>query len=184
MTAALKPVDSSRRRTSRKAPTGSTPSKVTPITQARPLQDVKAVADREALPKTNTLKVLPHSPQKPVWLQSLQSLQRTSSIVALVLLGTALSFYGSTVYSQQRWSEEYQKLETLRRSERQLSAAGEALKHQIAATAENPETGLVPQHPENMIFLQPAPERPAPQTAMSGQKTTAGSSTDRVRQGY
>jgi hypothetical protein len=79
-----------------------------------------------------------------------------------MLLGGALSLYGLTVYGEQRWSQDYQKLETLRLQEQQLSAASEVLKHQLAKEAQNPETGLAPQKPGNTIFLQPAPETRSP----------------------
>ncbi|MDP8934235.1 MAG: hypothetical protein M3N42_08835, partial [Cyanobacteriota bacterium] len=69
------------------------------------------------------------------------------------------------VYGEQRWSQDYQKLETLRLQEQQLSAASEVLKHQLAKEAQNPETGLTPQNPGDTIFLQPAPEIRSPLVA-------------------
>jgi hypothetical protein len=75
-----------------------------------------------------------------------------------MLLGGALSLYGLTVYGEQRWSQDYQKLETLRLQEQQLSAASEVLKHQLATEAQNPG---------NTIFLQPAPETRSPATPNS-----------------
>jgi hypothetical protein len=88
--------------------------------------------------------------------------QQASSVAVVLLLGGALTVYGLTVYGEQRWSQEYQKLETLRLREQQLSAASEVLKHQLAKEAENPETGLAPQNPATPIFLRPVPESRSP----------------------
>lgn len=117
--------------------------------------------------EVGVVKALPAPHAKPLWLRSLQGLHRTSVAVTFLLLSATLTVYGFSVYEQQRWSEEYQKLEALRRSEQQLHAVNEVLKHQIATAAENPDSGLAPQHPEDMIFLQPSPERPAPPAAES-----------------
>jgi hypothetical protein len=102
-----------------------------------------------------------------MWLRSLLRVQCASSVVAVLLLGSALSLYGLTVYGKQRWSQEYQKLETLRLREQQFSAASEVLKHHLAKEAENPEMGLIPigltpQNPAAAIFLPPVPETRSP----------------------
>lgn len=102
---------------------------------------------------------MPDRQWQPVWLQSLLRVERASSAAVVLLLGGALALYGLTVYSQQQWSQEYQKLETLRLREQQLTAASEVLKHQLAKEAQNPETGLAPQKPADTIFLQPVPDR-------------------------
>lgn len=70
--------------------------------------------------------------------------------------------YGWTVYAQKLWSQEYRKLETLQRTERELIAANEAFKNHIARQAERSDSGLVVRGAENTIFLQPAPPRRAP----------------------
>jgi hypothetical protein len=74
-----------------------------------------------------------------------------------MLLGGALSLYGLTVYGEQRWSQDYQKLETLRLQEQQLSAASEVLKHQLAKEAQNPETGLAAAESWEHDFLAAGP---------------------------
>lgn len=107
-----------------------------------------------------TVKRLPNSGATPFWLRSLLGLQRSLSIMTFCLAGTVLTVYGQTVYSQQLWSQEYEKLEALQRDERQLTAASEVLKNQIAQQAEQPSAGLSPSNPSNTIFLQPAPQRP------------------------
>ncbi|MEG3905880.1 hypothetical protein QUB19_26890 [Microcoleus sp. B4-C5] len=173
MTAAIRSPDSPRSRSTRKPAAGPAKSKVTSIAKARraktgpvlpnysPANDEQAQVRQSA----SVLKVLPNRQQQPVWLRSLLRAQRASSVVAVMLLGGALSLYGLTVYGEQRWSQEYQKLETLRLREQQLSASSEVLKHQLAKEAQNSETGLVPQNPGDTIFLQPAPETRSPVAA-------------------
>jgi hypothetical protein len=169
MTAAIRSPDSPRSRAVRKPEKGSANRKVTSIARARraktgPVLPNYSRGDSEAIarPSASVLKVLPPRQPQPVWLRSLLQAQRASSVVAVMLLGSALSLYGLTVYGEQRWNQDYQKLETLRLQEQQLSAASEVLKHQLAKEAENPETGLAPQKPANTIFLQPAPETRSP----------------------
>ncbi|MDJ0555564.1 MAG: hypothetical protein QNJ68_14190 [Microcoleaceae cyanobacterium MO_207.B10] len=102
---------------------------------------------------------LPHS--KPLWLRSLMGVQMASSIMTILLAGSSLTIYGWTIYSQSKWTEEYQQLQQLRRQEQQISVANELLKNQIAEQASTPDTGLVSQDSVKRIFLQPAPPRPA-----------------------
>ncbi len=169
MTAAIRSPDSPRSRSTRKPAAGRAQSKVTSIARARrakngPLLPNYSAADEQAGAGTETsvLKVMPDRQRQPVWLRSLLRVERASCAAAVLLLGGALTLYGLTVYSEQRWSQEYQKLETLRLREQQLSAASEVLKHQLAKEAQNPETGLIPQKPADTIFLAPTPERRSP----------------------
>ncbi len=169
MTAAIRSPDSPRSRSPRKPAAGPAKSKVTSIARARraktgPVLPNYSPAEEQAQarPSASVLKVMPARQQQPMWLRSLLQAQRLSSVAALMLLGGALSLYGLTVYGEQRWSQDYQKLETLRLQEQQLSAASEVLKHQLAKEAQNPETGLAPQNPGNTIFLSPAPETRSP----------------------
>lgn len=130
-------------------------TQVTPITKLQP-----TVAPRRV--QAANVKRLPNNRQLPLWLRSLIGVQRSLSILTGTLSIAVLSVYGQTVYSQQLWSQEYRKLENLQRNERQLTAASEVLKNQIAQQAETSRAGLVPSNPANTIFLQPAPQRPAP----------------------
>jgi hypothetical protein len=98
--------------------------------------------------------------QKPLWLMVLIKLQQGSSIVTLFLVAAILAVYGWTVYTQQRWGQQYDKLESLKKQERQLISANEVLKNQMAQQAENPTAGLLLPDPSNAIFLTPAPQRP------------------------
>lgn len=111
-----------------------------------------------------TVQPLPNLQRIPDWLQSLTKFQKLSAIAAFSLTATVLAVYGQTVYSQQLWNQEYQKLGTLQRHERQLTTANEGLKHQLALQAERPGTNLVLPSPANTIFMQPAPPRAVPKS--------------------
>lgn len=172
MTAAIRTTDS-RRKAARKPASGSANSKVTSIAQRRraktgpvlPNYSPAETAQTQPRQEASVLKVPPFERVHPAWLQSLLAAQRASSVAVMVLLSGALSVYGLSVYGEQRWSQEYQKLETLRLREQQLSAASEVLKHQLAKDAENPATGLAPQKPGETIFLAPTPVGRSPQAA-------------------
>ncbi|MCU0546062.1 MAG: hypothetical protein MUE44_28490 [Oscillatoriaceae cyanobacterium Prado104] len=156
--------DSQSPRAARKPTTTPTNGKVTSIARARRaktgliLPDYPAGEKVTVRPQIPVLKVLPDPQRHPAWLRSLMRMQRASGAAACLLVGGALTLYGLTVYGEQQWSQEYQKLETLRLREQQLSAASEVMKHQLAKEAQNPQTGLAPQNPGNMIFLEQAPE--------------------------
>ncbi|MEG4284328.1 hypothetical protein QUB68_14465 [Microcoleus sp. A006_D1] len=193
MTAAIRSPDSPRSRAARKPAASPANNKVTSIARARqaktgpvlpnysPADDEQAMA--QARPGASVLKVLPDRQRQPVWLRSLLRMQRASTAAAVLLLGGALSVYGLTVYSEQRWSQEYQKLETLRLREQQLSAASEVLKHQLAQEAQNPESGLVRQNPADTIFLRPALEQ-RPQTAPNSEPALKNRSGVETPLGY
>ena len=117
------------------------------------------------------IAVIPIAERKPVWLRSLMGLQTTSSIVTLLVVTATLAIYGGTIYGQAKWSEEYQKLEKLRRYQQQLSVANELLKHEIAEQAASPDVGLVPMDSIEPIFLSPAPQRYAPEEGNSESET-------------
>ncbi len=165
MTAAIRSPDSPSRST--RKPAGRANSKVTSIARARRAKTGPELPNYEAAEQgrpgeASVLKVMPDRQWQPVWLRSLLRVERASCAAVVLLLGGALTLYGLTVYSEQRWSQEYQKLETLRLREQQLSAASEVLKHQLAKEAQNPETGLAPQKPADTIFLSPAPDSRSP----------------------
>ncbi len=115
------------------------------------------------LPNQSDVKVLPQTESIPTWLRAFIGLQKFSSVTTFLLAGAVLVVYGTTVYTQQLWSREYRKLEKLQRQERQVIAAGEVLKYQLANQAENADAGLVSPHPENNLFLEASPSRPAPE---------------------
>lgn len=128
---------------------------------------------KQRLPKAQTysakssnqpeVKVLPQTESIPTWLRAFIGLQKFSSVTTFLLVSSVLVVYGTTVYFQQLWSQEYRKLEKLQRQERQVTAAGEVLKYQLGNQAENTDTGLVSPNPENNLFLESSPSRPAPE---------------------
>lgn len=87
--------------------------------------------------------------------------QRGSCAIAFSLIGTVLASYAATVYSQQQWSEAYKTLERLQRETRNLTAADETLKHQLAEQAQNREEGLTFPSPKQTIYLSPSSEKTA-----------------------
>jgi hypothetical protein len=107
------------------------------------------------------VKQLPVKRSLPQGLRLLIQLQRGSVLVTFVLVIAALVVYSSTMYMQQSWSKEYNKLKNMQRGERQMIAAGEFLKNQIMQQAEQPGSGLVPRTSDHTIFLEPSPESPA-----------------------
>lgn len=105
-------------------------------------------------------QVVRELPQAPSWLKLLLTVQHASSIFTFLLIAAALTTYSWTVYIQQHWGHTYSKLEGLQKQERQLMAANEVLKNQMAQQAENPAMGLVAPTLNSTIFLAPAPQRP------------------------
>lgn len=119
-------------------------------------------------------KISPLSPTASTWLQWLIISQRYTSAIAFILIGGTLSSYAAIVYSQQLWNHEYQKLQSLQRTERELTTAEELRKNQLAETASTENQGLKPPTPEDNFFLEAAPERPAtknPRTSVKSAPT-------------
>ena len=111
-------------------------------------------------PDRRTPVQLPAQEKPPQWLRSLLLVQQASVVATFVLAGSVLAVYGWTVYAQQLWGKEYHKLEQLRRSERQYTTNSEVLKNQIVNQARQPGASMVPQSPDNLIFLDRQPNRP------------------------
>lgn len=115
---------------------------------------------------------LPLSQAIPTWLRWLVRMQRGSLIIAIVLVTAALAVYGSTVYTQQLWSKEYHRLQTMERNERQMVTTQEALKNQLAQQAERPASGLIPRTPDGIVTVPAAPQRSAKPATLSSPKPT------------
>ena len=145
MSAALKPSVPSKRNRSRLPSTNFASAQ----RQSMPLRSINSA----------TVRRLPSPDASPHWLRSLIRMQQASLVATFTLAGAVLLVYGWTVYAQQLWGKEYQKLEHLRRSERQMTTSGEILKNKIADQASRPGTTLIPQAPDSLIFLKPAPTR-------------------------
>jgi hypothetical protein len=122
----------------------------------------KEQATRSHQTNRETAKLTPQSESIPLWLTWLIQWQRRSSVVTFLLVSATLAVYGGTVYTQQLWNREYRQLETLQLQQRQLTAASEVLKHQLAQQAEQQNTGLIPATPNTNLFLQPAQQQPLP----------------------
>ncbi len=110
-----------------------------------------AVAAPQTQPSPRPKPLAP--PTAPFWLRTLLIIQRGSSILTFCLATAVLMVYGSTVYIQQAWSEEFRQLEQLQREKRELTTADELMKNQLAQRAAAPENGLVAPSPANTIFL-------------------------------
>jgi len=150
---------------------------VTPL----PLQ-VKGTPSR---PQPNSrVPILLSSNPAPLWLLRLCSLQRRSLVVLFLLVAGMLASYGWTVYSQQKWTQAYRKLEILQRNERQLTITNEVLKNQLALQAEQADTHLLPSAPELTIFLQPAPQAASPNATSIAVNTEATAKLTPLPVGY
>jgi hypothetical protein len=112
---------------------------------------------------TPVVRTLPQPQPLPTWLKLMIKVQKGSTVLTFLLMGTVLAVYGWTVLTQQRWGHEYRRWGALQKHEQQLMATNEVLKNQMAQQAENPKAGLVAPDPSSMIFLTPAAPRPAVQ---------------------
>lgn len=132
----------------------SSPARVSP-----PAKTVKNVHQRVVIqPKEQPMPIAFKNQKPPAWMKRLSNLQKRFGAATFLLMGGMLVIYGATVYTQQKWSQEYRKLENLQRYERQLITTNELLKNQMATEAETPATGLVPPNPAEAIVLQPVNE--------------------------
>ena len=109
--------------------------------------------------RTQVTAMPTREPQR-LWLRLLLLLQHSSSVFALVTIGSAISLYGWTVYTPQVWNQDYKKLANLQRQERYLTSMNESLKNNLAQQAERPETGFVNPKPDQVIFIPPASASP------------------------
>ncbi|MDY7013564.1 MAG: hypothetical protein SVX43_08140 [Cyanobacteriota bacterium] len=105
------------------------------------------------------LNEAPRSRSLPPLLRLLLWVQRGSCVVAFSSIGTVLASYAATVYLQQQWSESYKTLERLQRETRNLTAADETLKHQLAKQAQEQEEGFTFPSPQQTIYLSPSSEK-------------------------
>lgn len=93
----------------------------------------------------------------PLLMRLFLLLQRTSSLITLGAVGTTLVMYGLTVYTQQLWNQQYQKLQDLQRHERTITSINEGLKEEIASSGNLRKQGFVPLTPDKNIYLQSEP---------------------------
>ena len=177
MSTAFRSAPRSRRPAStRRSPLYPVPAKPSPV-RAVPKRSQPPLRAVPSPAGAATVRRLPSKRSLPLWLRLLIQAQRGSLVIAFILVTATLIVYGSTVYTQQLWSKEYRKLKTLQRNEREMIATNEGLKNQLALQADRPGSGLVPQTPDNTIFLQPAPQRPALVTTPSAPKAELAPNT-------
>lgn len=129
----------------------SSPARVPPPAKAGTNLHQRVVIKPDEQPMPIAFK----NQKPPAWFKRLSKLQKRFGAATLLLMGGMLLVYGATVYTQQKWSQEYRKLENLQRYERQLITTNELLKNQMATEAETPATGLVAPNPSEAIVLQP-----------------------------
>lgn len=103
---------------------------------------------------------MPDRTPLPVWLRALKKIENLSVMVALLLVGSAVITYGWAVYSQQLWGKNYNRLDTLRRDERQILKGSELMKNDIARRTDPKQYGLVPRNSDHMVVIPSAPLRP------------------------
>lgn len=105
----------------------------------------------------------------PWWLRSLFFLKYGSGLVMGGLILATLTVYGSNVSTQRQWSENYQKLDSLRRTERQLVVANEIIKNKAAQESSTTKE-VIKADPSRRIYLptpNPMPE-PSPKVMVMG----------------
>lgn len=107
-------------------------------------------------PRTRPVPTSWNSHPMPTWFLYLRLWQRRFGIATYLLMAGLLAAYGSTVYLQQKWNQEFHKLENLQRHERQLTTTNEIIKNQLAKEAENSATKLIPPDPAMAIILPAA----------------------------
>ncbi|NJM44879.1 MAG: hypothetical protein HC860_00900 [Alkalinema sp. RU_4_3] len=123
----------------------------------------RRVAPGPQAARRNNLKPLPIVDDRPSWLKSIMGIQTAISGVTLLMVATTLGVYGWSVNSQQRWGENYRRLETLRRNERQLIAGTEAMKTQHPPKPPTPSSwASKPKNLKTPSSSSPPPPRPIP----------------------
>ncbi|MEA5477623.1 hypothetical protein VB774_08315 [Pseudanabaena galeata UHCC 0370] len=105
------------------------------------------------LPRTNSFPL-------PLWLRVLITTQKLSIAATVLLTISLFVIYGWTVYAQEQWNQQYEKLEQLKRQERQLTNAAGSFDNEMLQSVQKRPRDLVRESPEKSIFLQAAPLRP------------------------
>jgi len=100
---------------------------------------------------------LPRELPEPVWLKGLTFLQKISLGTATLLTTAALISYSWSVHTQAKWNQEYQKLQVLKRQERNLSAAIETFENDLVANLSLYVPSLVRESREQSWYVTVAP---------------------------
>jgi hypothetical protein len=165
-----RPVGNQNRGNLRALPTAARPANLRPDLRSRQLP-LPPSQIRQRPAGRSTVRQLPSTQPLPQWLRALVQGQKISILLALGLGISALTVYGLTFYAQHLWGQEYQKLDSLRRNNRQMSAYIGVMKNEIATQAEQSRGTLVRKSPETLIFVKPAPRPADPPPAKSPKPT-------------
>ncbi|WP_164920978.1 hypothetical protein [Thermosynechococcus vestitus] len=106
----------------------------------------------QSSPRLTEIRPLP-KPQVPLWQKTLLGMQWVSGVAAAAALVAVLPLYGWSALSQQQWSRAYDRLETLKRQERELLVSNETLRYRVTQQVQRAPQGLVPQTPQNVLFV-------------------------------
>lgn len=111
-----------------------------------------------------TVRRLPTAKPVPGWLRVMAIAQGIMIPLTCVMLGATAFVYGWTVYTQQRWSQNYDRMEALLQREQQLLAADEVFKNELAQQAMSADNALVTSDLNTTLFLEaPPPVTPRPE---------------------
>ncbi len=113
-----------------------------------------------SLERQQQVRQFPAQPPVPVWLKSLLTIHRGAKPIFGSIFGLSLLGYSYTVYTQDVWKQQHGQLKRLQSQERQQVVMTENLKHQLATTAERPDSQLVAPNPQQLLFVTSATPRP------------------------
>ncbi|ASC70214.1 hypothetical protein XM38_011440 [Halomicronema hongdechloris C2206] len=115
---------------------------------------------------------LPVGPDQAPWLRWLRWVTIGTTWLTAGTVVSTLALYGLSVSLNRQLTETTSQLTQLERHEHRLTTANELLKHHLADQAKRPQAGLMSPHPEHVLFLTPAPQRPTepPQFQRSSQE--------------
>lgn len=122
-----------------------------------PVERQKPSSFKKAKPSYLT-EVRPLTPTAtPLWLKSLGVLKWGTGLSSVLLLTSLLPLYGWAAFCQYQWGQSYRQLEQLKQQERELLAALQHQRYQVAEQIERQPQGLVRQGPQQVVFM---PEEP------------------------
>ncbi len=110
----------------------------------------------EAQPNRKSVP-LPRELPEPTWLGGLTFLQKVALGTATLLTSAALLSYSWSVHTQTQWNKEYQKLQLLKRQERNLSAAIETLENDLVQNLPRYVPGLVRESRDHSWYITVPP---------------------------
>lgn len=96
-----------------------------------------------------------HSLEMPVWVRYVAWWRQTTTGVAILTCAITTGLYSWTVYTQHRWSVQYEALEQMQRNDRQFQLTQESMANSLRETATRGE--MVPLVPDRMIDLPVLP---------------------------